>query len=252
MNNMNKRLKAALRASFDAPQPTDKERFLKTLRYPKIAYHKFLLSQFRYIRKRVWALSVIIVFVGWTVAFWSPALIDWHGEAGKIRSVSAVLPFLAMLTATELYRSSFHRMAELETACRFSLPQVVMARITILGGGNFIILMLLLIFIIQASAYSLLQAITYLMVPYLITCGVCLMILDRVRGRENVYGCAAAACFVCVTNIVFSSTAQHLYSNVYLSYWLLLFVSGGVLIGIQMRKLLKRTEDRTWNLLLTE
>lgn len=249
---MNQKLKNALKASFEAPLPADKERFLKTLRYPKISRHKFFLSQFGFIRKRVWALSVMIVLIGWALAFLPPALNNWTAEAEKIWSVSAVLPFLAMLTATELYRSSFYRMAELETVCRFSLPQIVMARITILGGGNFVILALLLIFMSRASAYSVLQVIAYLMVPYLITCGVCLCILNRVRGRESVYSCAAAACLVCVTNITFSSTIELLYTNICLSYWMLLFVFSGVLIVIQMRKLLKQTEDKTWNLLLTE
>ncbi len=249
---MNKKLKNALRVSFEAPPPADKERFLKKLRYPKISRHKFFLSQIRYIRKRVWALSVMIVLIGWALAFLPPALGNWSAESEKIWSVSAVLPFLAMLTATELYRSSFYRMAELETVCRFSLPQIVMARITILGGGNFVILTLLLIFMSRASAYSVLQVIAYLMVPYLVTCGICMYILNRVRGRDSVYGCAAAACLICVTNITISSTVQLLYTNTCLSYWMLFFVFSGVLIVIQLRKLLKQTEDKTWNLLLTE
>ncbi len=249
---MNKRFKRALQTSFAAPQPMDKERFLKTLRFPKISCRKFLLSQFCYIRKRVWVASALIVLLGWAIAFFPSSTIDWHTEAGKIWSISAVLPLLAMLTTTELYRSCFHRMAELETACRFSLPQIIMSRIAVLGSGNFIILTLLLIFMSRISAYSMLQVITYLMVPYLITCGVCLWILNHVRGRENMYCCAAAVGLICVTNIIFSSTVQYLYSNAYLSCWLLLFVSSALLIGIQMCNLLKQTEDRTWNLFLTE
>ncbi len=249
---MNKRLKNALQASFAAPQPADKERFLKTLRFPKISYRKFLLTQFCYIRKRVWGVSALIVLLGWAIAFFPPSSVDWHTEAGTIWSISAILPFLAMLTSTELYRSCFHRMAELETACRFSLPQIVMARIAVLGGGNFVILTLLLIFMSRISAYSLLQVIAYLMVPYLITCATCLWILNRVRGRENVYCCAAAVGFICVVNVVFSSTVQYFYLSAYLHYWLLLFASSGALIGIQVRNLLKQTEDRTWNLFLTE
>jgi hypothetical protein len=249
---MNKKWKTALRTSFDAPRPTDKERFLKTLLFPKITYHRFLLSQFHYIRKRLWAASIIIVFIGWANVFFSSPYINWREETGRIWSVSAILPFLAMLTTTELYRSSFYRMAELEAVCRYSLSQIVMARITILGGGNFVILVLLLIFMSKASAYGILHVVTFMMVPYLVTCSICLLILNRARGRESVYYCASAASLVCAVNIVFSSTVQSLYSSRYLSYWLLLFIFSGVLIGIQIRNLLKHTEGGTWNLLLTE
>ncbi len=249
---MNKRLKNVLRTAFEAPQPLHKERFIKNLHYPKITYRSFLFSQFFYIRKRVWALSGVLVFIGWVAAFCSPMLGNWNAEAERIRTVSAVLPFLALLSAAEIYRSASYRMSELEMSFRFNLSQIIMARITILGGGNFAILTLLLIFIRRASPYSLLQVVNYLMVPYLITCGVCLLILNHVHRRESLYCCPAAACLACITNIVFSSTVQLFYSGLYLNYWLLLFISSGVFIGIQMRHLLKQTEDRTGNLFLTE
>ncbi len=249
---MNKKLKNALQSAFEAPKPVDKERFLKSLRYPKTTCWDFFLSQFRYIRKRVWVLSVLIAFVGWAIAFLSPLTIDWYIEGEKIWIISAVLPFLALLTATEIYRSAFYRMTELEICCRFSLSQVIMARTAILGGGNFIVLALLLTFIGRVSPYSLLQAAIYLLVPYLITCGICLLILSRTRGSESLYGCAAAACLVSVANVIFSSTMQLLYSNPFLIYWLLVFAASSSLIGIQIHHLLKQTEDRTWNLLLTE
>ncbi len=246
------RWKNVLQTAFEAPKPEDKERFLKTLRYPKISAADFFLSQFRYIRKRVWVLSALIAAMGWAVALSSPLANLWHAEAGRLWILSALLPFLALLTATELSRSMGCRMAELELSCRFSLPQVVMARAAILGGGNFLILALLLTLISQSSSYGLLQAATYLLVPYLMTCGVSLWIVNRVRGRESVYGCAGAACLVSMTNVVAGSALQFLYSNAFLGYWLLLFAASSLFIGIQLRDLHKRTEERTWDLFLTE
>lgn len=250
---MNRKLKNALRSAFEAPEPVDKKRFLESLRYPKTTRRDFFLSQLGYIRKRIWALSVLIVLTGWAAAFLSPLSANWHIEGEKIWIVSALLPFLALLTATEIYRSAFYRMAELEISCRFSLPQIIIARTAILGGGNFLVLAMLLTFISRVSPYGLLQTATYLLAPYLITCGVCLLILNKIRGGESIYGCAVATCFVSMTNVIFSMTMQVLYSNAFLTCWLLVFAAGALLVGLQIRRLLKQTEDRTWNnLLLTE
>jgi hypothetical protein len=237
---MNKRLKKALQTAFDAPRPVDKERFLKSLPYARITYPLFFLSQFRYIRKRLWVLSIMIAFMGWAAAFGQPALIDWQAESGKIWMISSVLPFWAMLTATELFRSSFYRMAELEAVCQFSLPQLMMARITILGGVNFLILALLLVFVSQASPYSLLQVILYLMVPYLVTSGLCLFLMNRMQGQESVYNCAAAACLVSAANMISGSSMQLLYTHAYLACWLLLFASSALLVSVQLRNLLSK------------
>jgi len=110
----------------------------------------------------------------------------------KIWSISALLPFMAMLTITELCRSASCHMAELEGSCRFSLPQLSIARLSILGAVSFVVLLLLLVFLRQASAYSLLQTVFYIMVPYLAACAVCLWLLNRVRGANGIYACGAA------------------------------------------------------------
>ncbi len=249
---MNKRLKKALQTAFDAPQPAEKELFLKSLPYPRITYPRFCLSQFRYIRKRLWVISFMIAFMGWATTLGQPALIDWQAESGKIWMISAVLPFLAMLTASELCSSFVYRMTELEVVCRFSLSQLIMARITLLGGGNFLILILLLVFVGRSSPYSLLQIILYLMVPYLVTSSLCLFLLNRVQGQEGVYCCAAAAGLASAANIISGSSIQLLYTHAYLVFWLTMFASSAILILIQLRNLLQQREDNIWNLGLTE
>ena len=249
---MNKKLINGLQEAFEVPPPVDKERFLKNLPYPKSRYRDFFFSQLGYIRKRVWILSAVFVLAGWAVAFLSPGILNWHIEAGKVWIVSAVLPFLALLTVTEIYRSAFCRMAELEGSCRFSLQQIIMARISILGGGNISVLALLLFFMNRVSPYGLLRILLYLGLPYLITCGTCLLILNQVHGKESIYVCAAAACIVSMINLVLSNMIPLLYTNTHLVSWLFLSAAAILLIGVQTYKLLKRTEGNTWNLLLTE
>ncbi len=141
---MNGNLKKELKSVFHAPPPTGKELFLKQLRYPKITYWVFLLDQLRYIRKRIWIVSAVTVLLGWMMAFRLPVFQYWTTDGLKIWSISAALPFLAMMTITELYRSSAYRMVELEGSCRFSFPQIVMALMSILGVANSVVLILLL------------------------------------------------------------------------------------------------------------
>ncbi len=249
---MNKRLKKSLQASFAAPPPKHKAEFLKLLSFPKTTYREFLFSQLRYIRKRVWTVSVLIVLTGWMLVFWSPVFSNWNSDASKIWNLSAVLPFLAMLSVAEIYRSAAFHMAELESCCRFSLTQIIMARITILGGGNFAILLLFFIFMNQISAYSILQIIVYMMVPYLLVCSFCLWMLNHARGQEGVFGCTAIVFLVCAGSILFKDTATLLYENAYIIGWLAAFASSCVLIAVQLRKLLNQKEDNLWNLFLIE
>ena len=249
---MNRKLKKELKAAFEAPFPTGRELFLKQLRYPKITYQEFLFDQFRYIRKRIWIASALIVLLGWMIAFCLPVFQYWNTDGIKIWSISATLPFLAMITITEVYRSSAYSMVELEGSCRFSLPQIVMARMSILGVVNSVVLILLLIFINRVSAYSLLQTILYAMVPYLFVCAICLWLLNRMHGSDGIYSCGAATGLVSISSILCEISAGILYSNTYLNGWLTLFAGCLVLIGFQMHKLVKQLEEKQWNLSLTK
>ncbi len=241
---MNKKLKKELKVAFEVPCSTGKELFLKQLRYPKITYPEFIIEQLRYIRKRVWFVSALIVWIGWYIAQY------WQTDAMKIWSVSAILPFLAMITITELYRSAAYHMAELEGSCRFSLPQLSISRMSILGAVNFVVLILLLVFIWQTSVYSLLQTVLYTMVPYLVVCAICLWLLNRMHGVNGFYACGAATGLVSAAGVICEGTAEVMYSANYLNGWVVLFAGGWVLTGFQIYKFVKKMEDKKWSLSL--
>ncbi|RAV01201.1 hypothetical protein [Paenibacillus sp. YN15] len=249
---MNRQWKKVLRDAFEAPEPADKERFLRTLRYPKITFRAFFLSQLGYIRKQVWAFALLTVLLGWFVSFSAPAASHWRTEAEALWIISAVLPLMALLTTTELFRSAFHRMAEVEMGCRFSLPQIILARAAILGVANFVLLTLLLAFVNHVTPIGLVRTALYLLVPYLMTCGICFWILNRWHGRDSIPACAAAACIISLADAIFSNTVQLLYAETNLIYWAGLFAASILLVTRQLTHVLKQTEERTWSSFLTE
>lgn len=250
---MKKNLKNILQVVFEAPPPVDKNRFLRTLRYPKITYFDFLLNQFSHIHKRVWILSIFLVCMGQVLVSASRASsIHWYSESGSIWIVSAALPFLALLIITEIYRSAFYHMAELEISCRFSLSQIIMSRIGILGIGSIVVLMFILISMNQISSFGLIALISYLIVPYTMTCSLCLWILNRIRGQESIYSCAAATCFISILYTVIRTMVPLLYSESYLKYWWFCSAAFILLVALQLYQLIRQMGDKTWNLFLME
>jgi hypothetical protein len=249
---MKQTLKEELKSAFQAPSPTGKELFLKQLCYPKITYQEFLLNQLFYIRKRIWIASVLILLLGWMTIFQLPVFQYWTTNGFKIYSISSLLPILSLMTITEVYRSFSYKMVELEESCRFSLLQIVMARLNILGAGNGVILILLLIFINQVSAYSLLQTFLYVIMPYLFACATCLWLLNRTRGLDGIYSCAFATFFFSIASILCERLFTVLYTDLYLNVWLALFAGCLVMIVFQIHKLVKQLEEKQWNLYLTE
>ncbi len=100
----------------------------------------------------------------------------------QIRLVSVLLPFAALSTVTELHRSARCRMEELEMASRFSLKTLLLARLTLLGLGNLLLLCALFPLMTGWGQLPLAETGFYLLCPYCLTSLLCLMITRRFRG----------------------------------------------------------------------
>lgn len=240
---MNKELKKTIKQAFEAPIPTGKEQFLKDLKYPKRTYQSFLASQIFYIRKRVWIISFLVV-VCETVLLSIHPNTNWSNALWRDWAFSAFIPFFALVIVTEIYRSGAYQMGELESTLRFDLKEIIIARLIILGGISFVVFSFLIIMCMQILVSKVLFVLVYIMVPYFVVCGLSLLILNKRSNVEGIYGCAAVSCLVSLIG-----TMPALYQDIYLMGWIIVFISSIVLIIGQLRKLVRRTEEQTWNLL---
>ena len=241
-----------LSAAFATPKPQKKERFLQTLRYPRLSYTGFFLSQLRYLRKRVWVLDALLIVISIILTIQPLEWLRWSTVSGNCWIVAAFLPFLALLAVTEMARSSCCYMAELEMSCRFSLQEVIMARMLLLGGGNGVVLISVLLLMGRLSSLGFGRLAFYLLTPYILTGALCLFLLNHVRGRESLYGCAAIASAVSILNSIAGSAVQVFYAADYIHWWMILAAVSICIMILQLYQLLKQTEGKQWNLPLIE
>ena len=162
-------LKRALKLIYQPPKPQGREDFLKGIETPQMTMLEFFLSQVGYIRPWGWLLSLGI--------FAAALRLLWRQPPQAVWMVAALLPFAALSTVMELNRSARYQMEELELAARFSLRAVILARMSILGFGNLLLV----------------ETGFYMLCPYCLTAVLCLVILRRRRHGENLYLCAGAA-----------------------------------------------------------
>lgn len=215
---MNRYLKRELKKAFavPVPNPQEKARFLRTLPQPSIPTWQFLLTQIAYLRKWVLVLSVLFLLP----TLWC----NRHMDADTLWSISALIPFLALLAVTESTRSAVYGMQEFEMSTRFSIKSVMLARMSILGLLDAFVLCALIPFYAAGIKLSLLQTGLYLLVPYLLTANSSLWIARRFHGREALYGCLCAAVCVSLLSCGLRLLADIVYQISYVHWWLFLTV----------------------------
>lgn len=244
---MSRKLKKSIQKALEAPKPNqqEKERFLRTLPQAQISLLQFILIQAAYVRKRTLVLSLLSLF---------PALAGANCmELDTLWLVSAFVPFLGLLAVSESTRSMTYGMSEFEMSTRFSLKSVVLARMSVLGLLDTLILCCFIPFCyIHSNASflqtSFLQTGIYLFVPYLLTVNISLWIVRHFRSKEAMYACMSVAALLSVANVWLHFIAAFVYQLAYVKWWLLLFA---LLIGAMAHETycaIKQTEGFAWNL----
>ena len=232
------KLKKTLRNAFTPPAPRNKDNFISVLRYPRLSYSEFILSQICYIRKRVWLFSAAVLLTVLGAVYFIP-----QNEMYLVWIISALIPFLALLTVTEISRSNLFGMSEIEAGCSFSLPQLTGARMIILGICNFTLISAMTIILGIFSPLGMIKAALYILTPYLTVNGIALGVLNRVTGYEGVYISASAALGVSFTGmflfrgIIFNARFVNALCTV-------LCFGGVIVIAVQSRKLLDGKDER--------
>lgn len=190
-------LKKEINKACEPPEPKCRDSFLAAIPYPKLTYPEFVLSQICYIRKRIWLASVIILLAGTGTVCIIPdsrMLLVWI--------ISALIPLLAVLTAAEISRSDIFGMSEIEAGCRFALPQVIGARMIILGICNFAVIAAAAVISGIFSPFGIARSALYILTPYVSVNGISLAIFGKVRGQDGVYLSAAAALAVSLAGVI--------------------------------------------------
>jgi hypothetical protein len=238
-------LKKQLKSAFEPPPPERKEQFLSQLDYPKTSRVDFIKTQLGYIRKRVWIMSFIL-FAGTLLGLYlskAPTSFVWV--------VSSVLPFISLVSISEIARSTTYNMEELEMSCKYNLLEVTLIRLGILGVTNLAVLISILLLFIGKTDFGLVRLGLYLLTPYLLNCYGTLFAVNRLKSRETMYICGGVTAFVSILNTLLKIQLNEIYTERYWLFWVISFIILAVSSAKEIVKLVKKMEELLWNSSLT-
>lgn len=237
---MKNKIKRALRDAFEAPEPQNKQVFMRNIRQPGMSCFHFVLVQASYIRKWVWGLSFVIFAVALVGGGFMKTNVMWL--------LSAMMPYLAVSFIGENIRSEVHGMAELEMASRFSLKSVVLARMGILGVSNLGLLCLLTPLGHMDGIHTIFQTGVYLSVPYLLADAGGLYVVRKFHGKESAYLSMGFAVIVSALPMINRYMEAFLYQQRFFGWWVFALIILFFMTVFESQKMIERTEELTWNL----
>jgi hypothetical protein len=242
---MRHKLKREIKLAFEAPTPIRKESFLCQFDYPKVSQFDFIKAQVGYIRKRVWILSLLLFTV---------TLFDLHFyvvSTSFVRVISSVLPFISLISVSEIVRSITYNMEELEMSCKHNFLEIFLIRAGILGTANFIFLISILFLFVGKTDFGFFKLGLFLTTPYLLNCYISLIVLNCLKSRDITYICGIVTAFVSISNVLITIQVNDIYTEKYWTLWIMSFIVLSILSAIEFMKLIKKMEEFKWSSSLT-
>ncbi|WP_067936050.1 hypothetical protein [Alicyclobacillus kakegawensis] len=196
-------------------------------------------------------LSVQTVYVGqW---FWPASLLLFtigylavaHSALNPYQVVLLLAPMPCILGVVELCKGVDNGMVEIELACKMSWPEVLMARMVVIGVYNVVLDSLISLAISWTAGSDLWRVVFFWLVPFTWMSSLMLFLTARFRGR------VVAPVVLCAWGFVVGSV----FTNQQLLPWLLslnasLFVlfacAGCALLGWQTRCLYQSAQGGVW------
>ncbi len=241
---IDRELKRSVRQAFAVPEPEGRQAFMKKLDKRErcvIGRTQFFLIQLSYIRKRIWTASALLFGAAVAAAYTFQKSAAGDMDQVLLWCISAVTPFLVLLSVAEAGRSASCGMRELEMSTRYHLPEIYLARMFFLGCGNAIEFLIAVILLRNAGQESVFMTFIYLLVPYLLTISLSLWVAGRLEGSYAMPGVMVSACTVAAAYVLLWGANAKIYDAGYEDVWLLVFAALCYLAAKQFSG-----EKKTW------
>lgn len=236
VNRKEQRIKEMLSEAYEPPEPKHKREFVKKYSYNEISSFSFILSQVRFIRKWVWAVSVALF------AVLASACDFLTKNEISVWLVSALIPFIAVTAFAESAKSITYEMDELEKSARFSLKSILLARMEIIGFFHLILFFVLSIIVRGYTEINFIRNGIYLLVPYLFTNFICMLLVrGNPRGAELIQIYTKTAVLISVFIAAAERYMHFLYQEQYFMWWVAAFVLLLAVIVREFQKVIYRS-----------
>lgn len=179
-----------MKPKYDIPFTPDEEKIQRTIsaslaafragqEQQRAGYLAFLLQQSRYIRKRWWALQgLLLALMGWLLR-------QMQTDLAVRRCLGTIAPLFALLILPELWKNRASGATEIEGTTFYSLRQVYAARLTLFAGADLLLMSVFLPGMATAARIDLLELGIHFLLPFCVTCCICLRCLYCRRVRSE-------------------------------------------------------------------
>lgn len=244
-----KQLKQAMQNQVKIQDETHLQRVLKNtnrefLRMQggcRISFWEFFIRQVKYLSYSIWLVQgfALLILVGILGYSYGELSLDNGWQIAILLCGCAILIMMTSVPFVE--RSLRYNMNEIEAATRFSTSRLLLAKLLMIGIGDGIMIAGLLLITILYTSISIINAVLYLLIPFLLMSSVVLYLIGHVPMKRFKLLCITLGGSILYGAVVMWKTCPWIFREMFNIGWIGICV---ILIGIcisQVRYIMLRS-----------
>lgn len=198
-----------------------------------LSYHEFLWDQFLMIRKRWWAIQLVILYLAWLFLSMEDELIYIR------RGMGVFAAFFFIVLIPELWRNVSNRCVEIEIASYYSLHQIYAARVLLFGAADVLLLTAFIGGAHHILNVALIDLVTQFLLPLVVTACICFFAL----GRQRRNGWITTGLCILWSGVWWAIAANdQLYAAITIPIWLAVFSFAFLFLVFAVCRLLRNCD----------
>lgn len=187
----------------------------------RINYSEFLKRQLRFIGWPIWLVQGTALII-LCIVFNGPLNFYLENSVHGIAFLLCCLSVLVLLSSVPMiHRSIRYKMHEIELSTRFSAVKLLIAKLLLIGIGNFVLLSVIFLLTIANTSLQTESVMLYLLLPYLAACGGFLYLLGHIPADKFEVYSAGLCCLMLTAFTILSRFHSNFFSQTFSAGWLL-------------------------------
>ncbi|WP_276951610.1 hypothetical protein [Acetatifactor muris] len=212
------------------------------------SWGELALIELQYISPGFWVMQASVVMI---LLIWLGRTAALHGALKDyLQWISVMAAWMGVIACGDLGRHFSRGMAELEQSCYLNLPQMWTIRMILSGTADILVLLLCGLRISENTSVPFVQVCLYILVPFVLSNGCCLLYVTVFRSARGRYGQLVLFLLTGSVVCVLVMTPSRLYTEAYLWLWVTFLAAGTAFFLWQLRRIygkIRRGETLCWN-----
>lgn len=213
----------------------------KVQKRQRIGLIEFFIRQIKYLSVPIWCVQGIILFLIVSVLGYVYGELTMTSEKQLAILLSSCVILILLTTIPVIKRSIQYQMSTVEAATRFSVKRILAAKLITIGLGDSAMIAGLMLFTIYQTSLPVIQAVSFLMVPFLILSSVALYLIGHMSVEKYAVGCICASAILFFVVLLSGEIYPGIFEEEFMAGWVIICLALGAFSFSQIRYIMNHS-----------